>query len=148
VGGDQQGEFFRQFNETIKKLGLEQHVIITGETTAPGVYYPLMNVFCMTSREEPFGLVMLEAGSCGVPVVCFEKSGFPPEFTTPDVGFAIPHENIIAMAAKIVLLKNNPELHMEFSKNILKKVSTYTFDSMAEKVYAVIQQTQKKTSGF
>ena len=48
--------------------------------------YAAMDVFALTSREDPFPLVMLEAGGHGLPTVCFAGAGGAEEFAGPAPG--------------------------------------------------------------
>lgn len=59
-------------------------------------YYSYMDAadgFMLTSRQEPFGMVLVEATWLGKPIVCFDDSG-PAEFITPDTGTVVPSLNI------------------------------------------------------
>jgi glycosyltransferase involved in cell wall biosynthesis len=146
VGGDVSGQTYRQYTEEIKKLALDKFIAITGETQNPYDYYQIMDVFCMVSREEPFGLVMLEAGICGLPVLSFAQSGYPEEFTTPDVGFVLPYADVEKMAEKIIYLKDHPELREIMSGNIRKKSAEFSFENMANQIYSLIKGTSQRVS--
>ena len=59
-------------------------------------YYSYMAAadgFMLTSRQEPFGMVLVEAAWLGKPIVTFDSGG-PTEFITPDLGTVVPHLNI------------------------------------------------------
>jgi glycosyltransferase involved in cell wall biosynthesis len=61
--------------------------------------------FALTSREDPFPTVALEALSAGVPVVAFAESGGIPEVLEREkVGRAVPYGDTAAMAAKLTRL--------------------------------------------
>ncbi len=70
---------FEQSLDEIERLGLSR-VIITGSQKEPGSYFANMDVFALTSREDPFPLVCLEAASLSKPVICFAGAGGIPEF--------------------------------------------------------------------
>jgi hypothetical protein len=60
------------------------------------------NVFALTSREDPFPTVALEALSVGVPVVSFAESGGIPGFLVRErVGAVVPYCDVAAMARAI-----------------------------------------------
>lgn len=51
-------------------------------------------VFLMTVNwEEPFGLVMAEAMSCGTPVIGFDKGAVPEVIENGVTGFVVPHDS-------------------------------------------------------
>lgn len=66
VGG---GEDEPKLKEKVKSLALENHVIFTGNISNVNDYMMAMDVFCLTSRWEGFGTVMIEALAAGVTVV-------------------------------------------------------------------------------
>ena len=62
-------------------------------------YYDYLNMadgFVLTSREEPFGMVLIEAAHLGKPIVAFDAGG-PAEFVKPDIGLVVPPQNMPEM---------------------------------------------------
>ncbi|MET0896531.1 MAG: glycosyltransferase family 4 protein, partial [Mycobacterium sp.] len=74
---------------------------------------PLMrsaDVLVSTSTEEPFGLVILEAQACGLPVVS-SASGGPLDFVTDcETGLLVPPGDPAATAVAIRRLLEDPDL--------------------------------------
>jgi glycosyltransferase involved in cell wall biosynthesis len=79
-----------------------------GELADPLPYLRRFDALAMTSREDPYPLVMLEAGLAGVPMVCFERSGGPQEFSATGAGLAVPYLDVDAMADALLLLRDHP----------------------------------------
>ena len=65
--------------------------------------YSASSVYALTSREDPFPTVALEALSVGVPVVAFEDSGGIPDFLDRrrSVGEVVPYCDAPAMARAV-----------------------------------------------
>jgi glycosyltransferase involved in cell wall biosynthesis len=63
--------------------------------------YSISDVFVIPSRNEPFGLVALEAMSCGLPVVGTDQGGLV-DYITPDVGRLVPPEDPKSLADAIL----------------------------------------------
>jgi glycosyltransferase involved in cell wall biosynthesis len=84
----------------IERKGLRR-VFITGAQTDPENFFANMDVFALTSREDPFPLVCLEAASLAKPVICFEDAGGMPVFVGDDAGAVIPFGDVDAFAEKI-----------------------------------------------
>jgi glycosyltransferase involved in cell wall biosynthesis len=73
---------YRDFSllcETIKKLNLEKDVLIPGYVPEEDLpfFYSASEVFVFPSLYEGFGLPVLEAMSCGAPVVALNSSSIP-----------------------------------------------------------------------
>ena len=94
----------------LRKLGLEQRIRFVGHQDNYLDYLAMFDALCLTSREDPFPLVVLECAALGKPVLCFADSGGASEFIEDDCGTIVPYLDIQAMAAGIVQLIDNPTL--------------------------------------
>ena len=83
-----------------------------------------MNVFLMTSREDPFPLVNLEAAINKVPIICFENSGGSSEIVDESSGFVVPFCDTQKMSDIVIELKKSPKKLSELSIGIYEKVNT------------------------
>lgn len=84
------------------QAGLSEALIITGYRTDVACFYALADVFLLASVEDPFPLVMLEAGLANTPVIGFAESGGVAEFAQAGGGRAVPFLDVVAMADAIV----------------------------------------------
>lgn len=110
VGGYLSGIEEKKILSDIKKFNLESRVIFIGKQTKPDSFYSLMDIFALTSREDPFPLVCLEVALLGKPIICFENSGGIPELVEDDAGAVVEFENTSEMAEKIIQFYNDKEL--------------------------------------
>ncbi len=85
VGGDPNSEAMAQVRHDLNHMGLERWVNFIGSLDDPVAagWYASLNAFALTSREDPFPLVMQEAAGAGLPVVAFRGSGGADEFVVP-----------------------------------------------------------------
>lgn len=121
-------------------------VHFVGPTPDTGIYFGAADIFALTSREDPFPLVVMEAGSHGRPTVCFEQAGGAPEFVEADAGFVVADLNVAAMADRIVELLLSPDLLSRMGNAANRKViSRYDFDAGAAKLAAVIENVIRHT---
>jgi len=132
-----------EYEREIGRLNLKRYVTITGMTEDPFQYYSKLDVFLMTSREDPFPLVNLEAAQCGLPIICFDRSGGSVEFVTSDVGFVVPYADTDAMAEKVMELKNDPGLLKRYSENIRSRSGNYLLEKRAPELYDLIQRFKR-----
>ena len=84
------------------------------------------SILLMTSLYEPFGLVLPEAMSCGVPVVAFDCPYGPADIITDGVdGFLIRHRSIEDFANIVSLLMDNQELRTKMGMAGIKSSQRY-----------------------
>jgi len=75
------------------------------------------SILLLTSLYEPFGLVLPEAMSCGLPVVAFDCPFGPADIITNEIdGFLIKDRNIQDFADKVCLLIDNPEMRVKMGQ--------------------------------
>ncbi len=77
------------------------------------------SIFILTSNYEPFGLVIPEAMSCGLPVVSFEGDG--PDFIITDNqdGFLIEKGKVNDFAEKVCLLIEKEQLRQQMGNKAI-----------------------------
>ena len=79
--------------------------------------YKESSILVMTSAYEPFGLVLPEAMSCGIPVVAFDCPYGPSDIITDGKdGFLIRNNDIHDFAEKVCLLMDKPDLRKKMGK--------------------------------
>lgn len=125
VGGDEQDKESLEFAHDVRVLGLQGCCRRIPTTAEVSDFYCAMDVFALTSREDPFPLVMLEAGAHGLPVVCFAGSGGGPEFAGEDAGLISPYLDNTAFATHIMTLHDVPDLRERLGAAALRKVRTH-----------------------
>ena len=144
VGGKRGTPDFLRFEHDLRFCGLTEAVTVVETCPNPLDYFCAMDLFALTSREDPFPLVMLEAGSVGLPVVCFESSGGAREFVEKDAGLIAPYLDTAAMADHILTLAREPGLRREMGANAVHKVrARYTVERQAPKLLEVIRRHLK-----
>ena len=84
------------------------------------------SILLHTSLFEPFGLVMPEAMSCGLPVVAFDCPSGPSEIITDGVdGFLIRNRDITHFAERVCLLIESRDLRIRMGQAAIR--SSYRF---------------------
>jgi glycosyltransferase involved in cell wall biosynthesis len=99
------------------KLKISERVIFTGIIENTVSAYHTLDILCMTSHYEPFGLIVAEAIACQVPVIGFTCIGGVNELLNSDTGCIIANRNLEAMAQTIIQAVNNPEMWDDKHKN-------------------------------
>ena len=112
VGGAPGRGMWAETQHDLRAVGLTGRVHLVGEQELVADWHALFDVFVLTSREDPFPLVALEAVQAGRPVVAFDQGGAP-ELLTPagdePAGVLVPPLDVSAMAAAIAGLLADPD---------------------------------------
>lgn len=73
IGGD--GESRESLQRQVRELGLEQEVRFVGWVKDKAEFFAGIDIFCLPSIHEPFGIVILEAFLHGRPLVATDADG-------------------------------------------------------------------------
>jgi len=130
----------------LERLGVENGLYFAGEVDDPRAVFCLGDVFVLPSREEPLGLVCLEAAQCGLPTVCFAGAGGAPEFVEGDAGCIVPYLDVEALADAIANLARDPELRSRLGRCAREKVAArFTIDRQAPRLAEVLKNVASRT---
>lgn len=89
------------------------------------------SIFVLTSLFEPFGLVIVEAMSCGLPVVAFDCPSGPANIINDGVdGFLIKNRDIDEFAEKLCMLIESPQLRLEIGKSAVLSSQRYSAEQV------------------
>lgn len=113
---------FRRIAHYLKHLAPDPQLIFTGKTNHPHDIFAAMDVFALTSREDPFPLVCMEAAALGKPIICFDGAGGMPEFVSDDAGCSVPYGDTAAFSAALVEFYSDRELIAQKGKCAYDKI--------------------------
>lgn len=132
----------------VRNLGLEDTVLFLGEQTNPHSYLAAADLFCLTSREDPFPLVMLEAAALGKPIICFKRSGGGEEFCQSGGGVPVPYLDANAMADAVLQLLEESSTRESLGKAAAKRVAEHhDVPVLAPRFLCEIEKHGSKPSG-
>ena len=91
--GKQKKEYNIELQQLNESLG-NKNTFFAGPMMQPELskLFAAANVCTFPSKAEPFGMVLIEALACGVPVVG-ANSGGPRDFMTNEVGYLVPESD-------------------------------------------------------
>jgi glycosyltransferase involved in cell wall biosynthesis len=94
----------------VVKAGLENKLEFLASSNDMQSFYNNIDVLLLTSREDPYPLVVLEAADAGAPTICFEKAGGAPEFVrTANAGICVDYLDTAAMAKAVIFYYENKD---------------------------------------
>jgi glycosyltransferase involved in cell wall biosynthesis len=140
-------ELRRMLDYDIQRLGLQREIKFVGELAGPHGLLALSDVFCVTSREDPFPLVMLEAAALAKPVVCFEAAGGAGEFCALGGGVAVPLLDVAAMSDQCLELMDHPEQRREMGQRGAASVrARFTVNAVAPSLWREVENFLQKSN--
>ncbi len=145
-GGSRKQADFIQFEIEAKKLGVEDITLIIPEVSDTHEFYNNINVLLSTSREEPFGTVLLEAGMYRKPIVAFENAGGAEEILNKRRGLLVPYGDAREMSKAIFKLEGDKELNKELSSNFFLFLMGLKNNDSRKKVADILQGLSSQNS--
>ena len=122
-----QGEWREMLQQMIDKQGLQNTVKINPPTNAILNEYVHSSLLVMSSNYEGFGMVLVEAMSCGVPVISFDCKCGPKDIIQPGInGLLVPNGDIQALADAMMKVMEDEAYRKMLSLNARKVVDTYS----------------------
>jgi glycosyltransferase involved in cell wall biosynthesis len=119
-----EGELKEYYLSKIQKINADIH--LHEPTSDIMEKYREHSILLLTSLYEPFGLVLPEAMSCGLPVVSFDCPYGPADIITDGLdGFLIKNRNINDYVDKVCLLMENANLRKKMGKAGVKSSQRY-----------------------
>lgn len=146
VGGKAEGDEALRFEHDRQLFELTQYCASVPTTANVSDYFKAMDVFALTSREDAFPLVMLEAGAFQLPTVCFQATGGGPEFVADDAGLVAPYLDLPGFARHLETLRGDPELRQQMGNAAARKVRTHhVVESQGPKILSAIKRSLLST---
>ncbi|MBI4245101.1 MAG: glycosyltransferase family 4 protein [Planctomycetes bacterium] len=115
VGGDDHG-LKKELVILAERVGVSCNVIFTGILPDPRAVVSLMDIFVLPSREEGYGLVLLEAMSYGKPVIASRVGGVPEIINENETGVLVRPDDTQELAEAINLILGTPKLREHMGK--------------------------------
>ncbi len=130
---------YDEIKYVIEEFDLENEVIITGwipEADLPFIYQGAA-LFIFPSLYEGFGIPLLEAMACGVPVAAANTSSIPEVAKAAAVYFDPKSKN--AMAEKMAEILNDRKLADELIQRGYERVKDFSLEKCARETLKVIE---------
>lgn len=98
-------------------------------------YYASADVYCApATKDESFGIVLLEAMASGLPIVAFDNEGYRSVMPEEGRGFLVANKNIGALYQALLILGRNPGMREELSAWSLAQAQQYSWERVGPRV--------------
>lgn len=132
-------KILQELTRTIKRYGLSNNIDVLGYLDDSEAFDIVKSskVFLFPSHEEGFGIAILEAMACGLPVVAWDLSVYKSVF--PQGIVRVPIGNIKKCAKEVLELLTNHELYETVSNGALEVASKYDWEQVAQNELILIK---------
>lgn len=122
-----QGEWYEMLQAMIEERGLNNSVALNKPTNNIGEEYVNSSLIVMSSNYEGFGMVLVEAMSCGVPAVAFDCQCGPKDIVRHgERGLIVENGDIEGLADAMMKIMGDEGLRKRMGENAKKVVETYS----------------------
>ena len=111
-----EGPELNSLQRSIRKLGLTEHVTMHGIVHDIQDRINTSHLLVHSAWHEPFGLILIEAMACGIPVLSFDTGGPAELVVEGENGFLVAKDELEAYAQKIIWSIANREKLVEMGK--------------------------------
>lgn len=134
------GWLYDEIFARVKALGLTDKVVFTGYVTDADLPALMSGacLFAFPSLYEGFGFPVLEAMSCGLPVVCANTSSLPE--VAGDAALLIDPLDTTALAAAMARLLTDESLRATLVARGYAQVQRFSWQRAAQEVMAIIEE--------
>ncbi|MBI1884569.1 MAG: glycosyltransferase family 4 protein [Chlamydiae bacterium] len=136
--GDAENVFGKELKKKIKDAGLEDQIHVLGYLEDEEAFriVKFSKVFVFPSYEEGFGMAILEAMACGLPIVAWDLPVYREVFPLGMVRISLGDKPEFSRA--VLRLLDNPKLCEELIQGTNKVVEGYDWDQIAQRELELI----------
>lgn len=134
------------YEQLIDNLGIDRaHCALNGRTTDVEKEYCNSSVFVLSSRFEGFGMVIVEAMACGLPVVAFDCPWGPQAIISDgEDGLLVENGNPSALAQNLIALIKDDGKRKAMSEAALRNVQRFQIEHIAQQWKFLFELINKK----
>lgn len=135
------GEDYDKLMNLIKTLNVQDSVEIFPATQNIAEFYQHSSVYCLSSRYEGFGMVLIEAQAYGLPIVAFDCKIGPAEIVEHCItGYLVKDQDIIELANKLEkIITLDVVSYEEMSENALNNSLKYSVGKILPKWITILE---------
>jgi len=121
------GEDKEKLQSLIIEKKLNEFVFLIPPTDNIEEEYLNSSLFVLCSRSEGLPMVLIEAKSCGLPVVSFDCPTGPADIVRDNIdGILVENGNIKALAEAVLKMIENPDLREKFGREAVKDAGRFS----------------------
>lgn len=143
AGAVKDRQYAEELSELCKSLNLGDIVRFLGpvEGGDKDRLFAAADLFVLPTRNDTFGLVVLEALRAGLPVITTHQGSLPEMVRHGENGYLIDPDNVSELAEKLLTLLANEPLRLSMGRKGREIYeSAYTYEKYADRLDAAVRQ--------
>jgi glycosyltransferase involved in cell wall biosynthesis len=125
--------WLEQYQDIVRYVPCVPHALLNQ-------YYSAANVLVFPSLVEGFGLVLLEAMACGIPVITTPNTAGPDILTDGVEGFIVPIRDVEALKEKLEWCYSHPQELAQMGKAARRKAEQLTWERYRQQLASQVQE--------
>ena len=139
IVGGRSGSYFQKIVNLARELGIMNDVLFLDHVSDELPFiYNLADLFLLPSHHEGFGIVLVEAMACGLPVVTSNIEDLSE--VVGGAGVLVDPNNVSEIADAIVEVLNSNELRETLIKKGLERAKSYSWDRCARETIKIYEE--------
>lgn len=129
-----------KYRDLARRMGIESNVRFLGWRSDIVALYKMSDICVASSIREGFGLNIVEAMYCGLPVVASNNSGHNSIIKDGVNGFLVDIKDPQKFAERVLSLINDSNLKKRIINSSLESVNKYTSKEVLKSLYSIIME--------
>ena len=132
IFGSGEERYVKMLQDKIDEASIQDNIKLMGSTDKIQEEMLQSSIFVMTSHNECFPLVLLEAQACGLPIVSFDCPYGPRNIIDNESGILVPAYDNDTFVNQLNELMNNRDNIHEMGKKARENAKKYQLDSVMD----------------
>ena len=139
IGGKDHSEpdWWNDLQEKTKNSPFSARIHWVGAVDDVRPWYRAASIFVLSSVNEPFGRVVVEAMACGVPVIATQSGGIPEIMTHLQNGMLVPENDASAISEAVKKILHDESLKKRIVAEGLKRAEQFGIDLHVERMVKI-----------
>jgi alpha-maltose-1-phosphate synthase len=137
------GSVSQELENILKRVRGEENISFLGQVPQHRLkeIMSASHVMVLPSLEEGLALVQAQAMACGCPVIASTNTGAEDLFTEGREGFIVPIRDVVAIADRLQMLADSPDLRLHMSEAALDRVKSIGgWDQYGERMFQIFSE--------